>query len=139
MAYSASSSQLRRHYPRELDGAKNEWKALVDHYSEAGNKSDQVEINYMKTKSEIQRQGKCNSDLVLEHQQIEAALAKQRDKREVLDLERHIIDRDQELYNRERLKQLEEKNKKTSAFVSYNDALLQSKKAQQEKEVLVSW
>jgi hypothetical protein len=58
MAYSASSSQLRRHYPRELDGAKNEWKALVDHYSEAGFKSNQVESNYQQVKTQMQKQGK---------------------------------------------------------------------------------
>lgn len=58
MAISTSSRDFRRHYPRELDGAKNEWKALVDHYSEVGLKSSQVEANYHQTKTHIQKQGK---------------------------------------------------------------------------------
>lgn len=33
----------RRHYPKDLDGAKNEWKALVKHYEEYDLKANMLE------------------------------------------------------------------------------------------------
>ncbi len=37
----------RRHYPKDLDGGKNEWKALVKHYEEFDMKANVLE-NYAK-------------------------------------------------------------------------------------------
>jgi hypothetical protein len=54
MAESIKSGVSRRKYPRELDGAKNEWKALVDHYSEVGHTSDLFENRFDKTKKYLQ-------------------------------------------------------------------------------------
>lgn len=45
----------RRQYPREVDGAKNEWKALVDHFTEAGLQSAQIEGGYYKAKTDLQK------------------------------------------------------------------------------------
>jgi hypothetical protein len=56
MSYTESTSQMRRHYPREVDGAKNEWKALIDHFTEAGKKSAEVEGTYVRAKAELQKQ-----------------------------------------------------------------------------------
>jgi len=47
---SVSQSQpnlMRRHYPRESDGAKNEWRAMVDHDREADNLQHK-QLDYMK-------------------------------------------------------------------------------------------
>ena len=33
----------RRHYPKDLDGSKNEWKALVKHYEEYDLKANMLE------------------------------------------------------------------------------------------------
>ena len=38
---------MRRHYPREFDGAKNEWRAMVDHDAEADNMQHK-QLDYMK-------------------------------------------------------------------------------------------
>jgi len=38
---------MRRHYPTEYDGAKNEWKAMIDHDMEA-DKFQHQQLDYMK-------------------------------------------------------------------------------------------
>jgi hypothetical protein len=58
MSFSASSSQVRRHYPRELNGGKNEWKALVDHFTEAEKKNISIENNYLNTKIQLQKESR---------------------------------------------------------------------------------
>ena len=55
MSYSTSSEQTRRQYPRETDGAKNEWKALIDHYTEGERKSMMIEQKYQAMKSQMQK------------------------------------------------------------------------------------
>jgi hypothetical protein len=72
---------------------------------------------------------------VLEQQHREAEDAKKRNQQEVLDMERRILERDQDLYNRDRVKQLEEKAKRTTVFVNHNDALVEMKRFQQHKDV----
>ena len=37
----ATNSDSRRHYPRDLDGLKNEWKALIKHQTEI---NDQITL-----------------------------------------------------------------------------------------------
>lgn len=75
------------------------------------------------------------SHAVLEQQYREAEDAKKRNQQEVLDMERRILERDQDLYNRDRVKQLEEKAKRTTVFVNHNDALVEMKRFQQHKDV----
>lgn len=75
---------------------------------------------------------------MLEHQQREADLAKRTEKEELLDLERHILARDQQLFNQERAKQLEDKTRKTNIFVDSNNTLLEMKRARMEQEVRMS-
>lgn len=60
MSAASQSSLNRRQYPREVDGAKNEWKALVDHFTEAGLQSAQLEGNYYKAKTDLQKASKEN-------------------------------------------------------------------------------
>ena len=36
-------SRERSHYPRDLDGGKNEWKALIKHYEEFDLKANMLE------------------------------------------------------------------------------------------------
>lgn len=72
---------------------------------------------------------------VLEQQHREAEDAKKRNQQEVLDMERRILERDQDLYNRDRVKQLEEKAKRMTVFVNHNDALVEMKRFQQHKDV----
>jgi hypothetical protein len=55
MSVNGSASLTRRQYPREVDGAKNEWKALVDHFTEAGRQSTETEKNYYRAKADLQK------------------------------------------------------------------------------------
>lgn len=56
MSYSVTSEQIRREYPREADGAKNEWKALIDHFAEGERKSMMIEQKYQTVKTQMQKQ-----------------------------------------------------------------------------------
>lgn len=50
-----AAAEDRRHYPQEHDGAKNEWKALVNHYDESERQSVGIEAKYHHTKNELQK------------------------------------------------------------------------------------
>ena len=43
---SISNSEARRRYPHEPDGAKNEWKAMLEHFTEAEQKAYMIENSY---------------------------------------------------------------------------------------------
>lgn len=58
MSYSENLEKTRRSVPREYDGAKNEWKALLDHYTEGELKSQGIEKAYSMTKTKLQRESK---------------------------------------------------------------------------------
>merc|ERR1711904_101076 len=44
----------RRHYPKENDGAKNEWKAMIDHQVEADRRAKQHMENMNNYKKKLQ-------------------------------------------------------------------------------------
>jgi len=52
----SGNSALRRHYPKEPDGAKNQWSALLNHYSEAEDAAVAYEREYVKKKVEKQKE-----------------------------------------------------------------------------------
>ena len=54
---SISNSEARRRYPHEPDGAKNEWKAMLEHFTEAEQKAYMIENSYDQLKKRKQREG----------------------------------------------------------------------------------
>lgn len=48
------SHNLRRHYPKEYDGAKNHWKALIDHQQEADKNSRNKLHNHQQSMKKLQ-------------------------------------------------------------------------------------
>lgn len=133
-------SAERRHYPREPKGEKNEWKALINHYSEIGDTSNLREMNYKMLKDIKQKESKqlhLNlTFLALEDQMKERSYNENMEKRINNEIEKELLMRDQQaevLYNKE---QRRHRNDIMNTFKNGNEKLMRLKNEIQARDVI---
>lgn len=108
----------RRHYPRDLEGGKNEWKALVKHYEEYDMKANVLE-NYAKNIIQNQRKNE------LEEQREAERRRKKEERERELAYERSLLEMN-------RLKEEELKIRESAAKKTIQQTLADEYKKEME-------